>query len=662
MNIYQHRLDSFSRSSVTWPHKRRKQQSPEALAKAGFYFVPEITKDTVRCFLCDIELDDWKRGDTPTARHAHASPTCAWVLLNFPDDFDVLPIHPDNPDTFPKSRTMHKARLHTFTVHKYWPPKLTKKYRKQWPLPKTLADAGFFFFPTTDQVDRIMCPYCRCSLTELERSSRVLSRHKEMASNCSFLQNTEEMTKQSSPDTANTSVPEEEDGYVTATDELHNTKRMSATYSEPTIGRRKQARPSNTDTQDELSMEQELPAKRKRPAKKADTHNAMDVDIALGGDASQSTSVKDKVTSQQDSVWDIEKAYEPQPHVHLVPKTTLLTYSKKHRKRTRQQSNDELMAYRLECEAMNRVASPELGFEWEAPLQSLERIPEKEEEVPKKKDKGKGRAADCLPSVVIPSPTPLTPKKSLSLSKSRVKAKETTTCDSDSPTTVASAVDSTAIASSSSSSLMHNNASSSAYPAPSHAVAPSSATTPSGSTVNHPHHSQSGKDNGGGRPGRYSTSLKSSDRLQASYLQEILKLPVTTTAKPSNEQYVFDHILRLDNERARDTVCLPDDRDDDEHPVQEKPQEGHDTGDMPAIQVPELDLLPKDLNIASLSGAEREMTVEQYMRHLIDEEIGRVRQYGEQEITQIRSAMERVGEDVIAGQFDDLFSDHNASV
>lgn len=90
------------------------------LALCGFYLVRNgRTPDTVRCFLCNVELSSWSKSSDAKKRHAKASPSCAWVVLQYPDGSHSLEI---TDDTLPRSQEMRTARLWTFSKNAYWPP------------------------------------------------------------------------------------------------------------------------------------------------------------------------------------------------------------------------------------------------------------------------------------------------------------------------------------------------------------------------------------------------------------------------------------------------------------------------------------------------------------------------------------------------------------
>ncbi|GAA5800769.1 hypothetical protein HPULCUR_006207 [Helicostylum pulchrum] len=106
---------------LNWPYDiNSKYAKTESFAQAGFYYIGRPNADSVRCFICDIELSDWKPNQSPFVRHGNESPHCAWKHLNFPDAQE-RPL-PDPTDS-PRSIKMRSARLSTFRCHRYWPPK-----------------------------------------------------------------------------------------------------------------------------------------------------------------------------------------------------------------------------------------------------------------------------------------------------------------------------------------------------------------------------------------------------------------------------------------------------------------------------------------------------------------------------------------------------------
>ena len=56
--------------------------SSEECAKAGLYFIRQ--PDVMRCFCCDVVLQEWIDGDIPVERHREATPHCKFLLEFFP--------------------------------------------------------------------------------------------------------------------------------------------------------------------------------------------------------------------------------------------------------------------------------------------------------------------------------------------------------------------------------------------------------------------------------------------------------------------------------------------------------------------------------------------------------------------------------------------------
>ncbi|XP_076467278.1 uncharacterized protein LOC143298323 isoform X2 [Babylonia areolata] len=67
------RLDTFRNTG--WPHSQN--QSPEEMAKAGFYYTGPA--DLVRWFCCGEGLQDWESQDDPLEEHARWFPACTHI-------------------------------------------------------------------------------------------------------------------------------------------------------------------------------------------------------------------------------------------------------------------------------------------------------------------------------------------------------------------------------------------------------------------------------------------------------------------------------------------------------------------------------------------------------------------------------------------------------
>lgn len=48
---------------------------PEKLARTGFYRQNEST-DKVKCYFCEVRIDDWKRGGDEVVKHLRFSKEC----------------------------------------------------------------------------------------------------------------------------------------------------------------------------------------------------------------------------------------------------------------------------------------------------------------------------------------------------------------------------------------------------------------------------------------------------------------------------------------------------------------------------------------------------------------------------------------------------------
>lgn len=67
------RLQTFSNWS--------KVQSPQSLADAGFFRIPQYGPDDVQCFYCGIKIFAWEPSDEPLAEHLKWSRHCKFANL-----------------------------------------------------------------------------------------------------------------------------------------------------------------------------------------------------------------------------------------------------------------------------------------------------------------------------------------------------------------------------------------------------------------------------------------------------------------------------------------------------------------------------------------------------------------------------------------------------
>ncbi|KAH9282890.1 Baculoviral IAP repeat-containing protein 5 [Echinococcus granulosus] len=65
-----------------WPHTRPEDKCvPQTLADAGFYHRPDVSEDSVQCFVCHKLLYGWASDEDPMAEHKAHCPDCAFVRL-----------------------------------------------------------------------------------------------------------------------------------------------------------------------------------------------------------------------------------------------------------------------------------------------------------------------------------------------------------------------------------------------------------------------------------------------------------------------------------------------------------------------------------------------------------------------------------------------------
>ncbi|KAI8376640.1 hypothetical protein EDC96DRAFT_495295 [Choanephora cucurbitarum] len=233
MNILQNRIESFKKTPNPWPHTDLKYDI-EAFAKAGFYHVrrPRIA-DSVRCFLCDLEVSQWTKARSPYLRHTKESPQCPWVLLNFPDTSNSTEMEHQTLN----SPSMQKARLLTFQHHNYWPPHKGKQTRaKKYPAAYKVADAGFFLSPTLKEPAQIKCPYCQVTISEPDREIDLLQKHQVLSSQCPFLK----LKLNAGANRGTINSLQSSESFKTASSQLHQEENMQR--------KRKQMEPAKQQT------------------------------------------------------------------------------------------------------------------------------------------------------------------------------------------------------------------------------------------------------------------------------------------------------------------------------------------------------------------------------------------------------------------------------
>ncbi|XP_044259805.1 death-associated inhibitor of apoptosis 1-like isoform X2 [Tribolium madens] len=167
--------------------------TPEALAKAGFYFLNNPSKpDLVKCAFCKAEICSWEQGDNALSEHMKWSPNCPFAKeksqnLRVPaqgqdvcGNVEIFPNSVPESETFRMLRTMirpyedKKARLESFAT---WPSSSKQN-------PETLADAGFYYRGVEDHT---ICFTCGGALQAWKEEDDPWEEHAKWYPRCPFL-------------------------------------------------------------------------------------------------------------------------------------------------------------------------------------------------------------------------------------------------------------------------------------------------------------------------------------------------------------------------------------------------------------------------------------------------------------------------------------------
>ncbi|XP_064212079.1 inhibitor of apoptosis 1 isoform X2 [Tribolium castaneum] len=167
--------------------------TPEALAKAGFYFLNNPSKpDLVKCAFCKAEICSWEQDDEPLSEHVRWSPNCPFAKeksqnLRVPaqgqdvcGNVELFPNSVPESETFRMLRTMirpyedKKARLESFAT---WPSSAKQS-------PETLADAGFYYRGVEDHT---ICFSCGGALRDWKDEDEPWEEHAKWYPRCEFL-------------------------------------------------------------------------------------------------------------------------------------------------------------------------------------------------------------------------------------------------------------------------------------------------------------------------------------------------------------------------------------------------------------------------------------------------------------------------------------------
>lgn len=134
----------------------------ESIAESGFYFDGLGSYDSVRCFSCQISLNNWEEGDVPFTEHKKWSEDCEYLVEHF-----NIPKHPRYQLT--------GNRLLSFED---WPISIPVK-------PEDLSDAGFYY---SGVGDKCICYHCAIVLKNWEVDDDAWEEHIRWRPNCKHIE------------------------------------------------------------------------------------------------------------------------------------------------------------------------------------------------------------------------------------------------------------------------------------------------------------------------------------------------------------------------------------------------------------------------------------------------------------------------------------------
>ncbi|KAJ8678631.1 hypothetical protein QAD02_014418 [Eretmocerus hayati] len=166
--------------------------SPERLARSGFYYLQQT--DMVECVYCQGVVLRWEPGDDPDREHRIHFPNCDFYSKGETDEdlsaekvelgnvklmpgttsnFTELCIQHHSAPRQPKHAT-YEGRLRTFDG---WPSELQQT-------PEMLADAGFYYVGSSDQV---RCFHCDGGLRNWEETDDAWIEHAKWFPKCGYV-------------------------------------------------------------------------------------------------------------------------------------------------------------------------------------------------------------------------------------------------------------------------------------------------------------------------------------------------------------------------------------------------------------------------------------------------------------------------------------------
>ncbi|XP_058810806.1 baculoviral IAP repeat-containing protein 7-like isoform X2 [Phymastichus coffea] len=182
MKMYSNRLSSFH----NWPISNI--ISPERLARSGFYYLQ--LADMVECVYCQGVILKWEPGDDPDREHRIHFPNCDFHLRQETDEekveFGNVKLMPGTTSSFAELGIQHHSaprqpkhatydgRLRTFQG---WPSNIRQT-------PEMLADAGFYYVGSEDQV---RCFHCDGGLRNWEETDEAWTEHAKWFPKCGYV-------------------------------------------------------------------------------------------------------------------------------------------------------------------------------------------------------------------------------------------------------------------------------------------------------------------------------------------------------------------------------------------------------------------------------------------------------------------------------------------
>lgn len=194
---FENRIKSFEGVKLSrtkqlfWPHNVPTQKE---LADTGFYYTPTINhSDLVTCYLCGITISNWDQITlTPAKIHFKQNENCPLVNITANGE----------KGRFMRLKTFFKSKECCNNIEtllnrgdSLWPHDGTN-----WSASSTaMADAGFYYAPSTVGEDYGVCPFCGLGLDGWEAEDEPKEEHAKKSPRCQFVRaNYGELTKTTS--------------------------------------------------------------------------------------------------------------------------------------------------------------------------------------------------------------------------------------------------------------------------------------------------------------------------------------------------------------------------------------------------------------------------------------------------------------------------------